>query len=52
MRFAVVLLLMLTGCSEPEPVYQWPLAEGFPQPVVPATNPMSAAKVELGRHLF
>ena len=52
MRFAVVLLLMLTGCSKPEPVYQWPLAEGFPQPVVPATNPMSAAKVELGRHLF
>lgn len=28
------------------------LPKGFPEPVVPADNPMSAAKVELGRHLF
>ncbi len=32
--------------------YAWRLPPGFPQPVVPADNPMSAVKVELGRHLF
>ncbi|MDF3818606.1 di-heme enzyme [Leptospira sp. 96542] len=30
----------------------WDLPPGFPTPVVPAENPMSRAKVELGRHLF
>lgn len=25
---------------------------GFPDPVIPADNPMTAAKIELGRHLF
>jgi cytochrome c peroxidase len=32
--------------------YQWNLPKGFPKPYVPANNPMSAAKVELGRYLF
>src|SRR5262245_61003734 len=32
--------------------YRWTLPRGFPTPRVPADNPMSAAKVELGRHLF
>ena len=32
--------------------YAWKLPSGFPVPVVPADNPMSEAKVELGRHLF
>jgi cytochrome c peroxidase len=32
--------------------YAWTLGKGFPRPPVPADNPMSAAKVELGRHLF
>ncbi len=32
--------------------YQWNLPVGFPTPVVPAVNPMSTQKVELGRHLF
>ena len=32
--------------------YPWDLPPGFPQPKVPADNPMSPAKVELGRHLF
>ena len=47
------------GCSEDEgldPVdptgYQWNLPAGFPVPKVPDDNPMSDAKVELGRHLF
>src|SRR5262245_52338705 len=33
-------------------VYAWKLPSGFPVPPVPADNPMSDAKVELGRHLF
>jgi cytochrome c peroxidase len=33
-------------------LFQWNLPEGFPPPPVPADNPMSAAKVELGRRLF
>ncbi len=32
--------------------YEWRLPAGFPVPPVPADNPMSEAKVELGRHLF
>ena len=35
-----------TGC------YHWQLPPGFPEPPVPRSNPMSTAKVELGRHLF
>jgi cytochrome c peroxidase len=32
--------------------WTWNLPKGFPRPRVPADNPMTAAKVELGRHLF
>lgn len=32
--------------------YPWNLPLGFPTPLVPATNPMSEVKVELGRRLF
>ena len=32
--------------------YDWNLPEWTPKPVVPDNNPMTAAKVELGRHLF
>jgi len=32
--------------------YQWNLPKGFPKPYVPVDNPMTAAKVELGRYLF
>lgn len=32
--------------------WQWRLPAGFAAPVVPADNPMSQAKVELGRYLF
>ena len=35
-----------------ETVWSWKLPPGFPEPVVPDDNPMSAAKVELGRYLF
>jgi cytochrome c peroxidase len=32
--------------------YEWRLPPGFPLPVVPEDNPMTLAKVELGRRLF
>ena len=32
--------------------YNWNLPLWTPQPVVPENNPMTASKVELGRHLF
>jgi cytochrome c peroxidase len=34
------------------PPYDWQLPPGFPTPVVPEDNPMTDAKVALGRHLF
>jgi cytochrome c peroxidase len=34
------------------PAYEWHLPRGFPQPAVPADNPMSTTKVALGRRLF
>ena len=32
--------------------FAWDLPKGFPVPKVPASNPMTAEKVELGRYLF
>ena len=32
--------------------FDWNLPKGFPHPAVPKDNPMSVAKVELGRYLF
>jgi cytochrome c peroxidase len=32
--------------------YRWEVPKGFPAPLVPADNPMTAIKVELGRYLF
>lgn len=32
--------------------FRWQLPAGFPEPAVPADNPMSAAKVDLGSRLF
>lgn len=37
-----------TGVEE----FRWNLPAGFPEPAVPADNPMSTAKVELGEILF
>lgn len=62
-RAAWLLAAALAGCGgdeAPEPAppaaevepWDWALPQGFPTPVVPADNPMSAAKVELGRFLF
>ena len=43
--------LCLLGAG-PDGDYQWNLPKGFPKPYVPADNPMTRAKVELGRYLF
>ncbi|WP_224245506.1 methanobactin export MATE transporter MbnM [Hyalangium gracile] len=61
-RWTGVLVAMAwlgSGCGdsehEHEPVpdtYEWRLPVGFPKPRVPADNPMTEAKVELGRRLF
>src|SRR5690606_17701664 len=54
MRVIIISALVIFsffGCSRSDD-YQWRLPPGFPEPVVPDDNPMSYAKVELGRHLF
>lgn len=48
----LALACLLSSCTPAPQPYQWPLPEGFPKPAVPADNPMSAEKVELGRYLF
>lgn len=51
----LAVLLCIAACGRScrrEAVWQWELPEGFPEPRVPDDNPMSSAKVELGRHLF
>ncbi|MCP3139953.1 methanobactin export MATE transporter MbnM [Pyxidicoccus xibeiensis] len=56
---AVLGAVLSVGCGEEEgpepqlaPAYEWRLPAGFPEPFVPEDNPMSEAKVDLGRHLF
>jgi cytochrome c peroxidase len=57
------MMLLVAGCDqglkdnatanlERHGKYVWQLPEGFPIPAVPADNPMTWEKVELGRHLF
>jgi cytochrome c peroxidase len=45
LAFALTVGLLAAG-------FDWNLPEGFPRPAVPSDNPMSNAKVELGRYLF
>ena len=51
-RVAVALLLVAGACGLESGDYSWELPEGFPEPRVPADDPMTVEKVELGRHLF
>lgn len=46
------LLLLFAALAWGQSGYTWDLPAGFPAPRVPAGNPMTAAKVELGRYLF
>jgi cytochrome c peroxidase len=58
--FGVVTALILSACGggsdstsgDGTTGYQWKLPDDFPTPRVPDENPMSTAKVELGRLLF
>ena len=56
MKFGWLAILALTAVSQSlvaaDTSYVWNLPKGFPRPRVPVDNPMSASKVELGRHLF
>jgi cytochrome c peroxidase len=46
----VVAATMAAGPARRD--WTWNLPKGFPEPRVPADNPMTPEKVELGRHLF
>ena len=51
--FALALVAALAGCGPgPTAEFAWPMPADYPRPQVPAANPMTAAKVKLGRHLF
>lgn len=46
------LALAVRGATDLSQTWVWSLPKGFPRPFVPADNPMTGAKVELGRYLF
>jgi len=48
----VVAVTLRGESAAPVAVYAWHLPPGVPRPKVPADNPMSDAKVRLGRRLF
>jgi len=54
MRFWLLIAgaLAIAFASDNPREYEWHLPKGFPKPRVPADNPMSDAKVRLGRYLF
>jgi cytochrome c peroxidase len=49
---AFALGVALAGAVRADDAYAWRLPRGFPEPAVPADNPMSASKVALGARLF
>jgi cytochrome c peroxidase len=49
---AALCAVMASAIASDGEAYVWKLPRGFPQPAVPADNPMSEAKVALGRKLF
>jgi len=51
-RAGLLAVAIVVACGAPQDEFVWPLGEGLPVPLVPDDNPMSDAKVELGRHLF
>lgn len=48
----VLTSFLFAACSQRDDEYEWKLPPGFPKPTVPADNPMTNAKVALGRKLF
>ncbi len=49
---ALLSVAPAASCGPSAPAWSWDLPPGIPAPRVPADNPMSAVKVELGRRLF
>lgn len=49
---ALAASLLVLGASTRSADYEWDIPSPFPKPPIPADNPMSAVKVELGRRLF
>jgi cytochrome c peroxidase len=49
---AAILFAASAFALESVSVFDWHLPPGFPTPPIPADNPMSPAKIELGRYLF
>jgi len=51
---AAVAAITLPAAGDPgnDASFTWELPTGFPRPVVPPDNPMTPAKIELGRLLF
>lgn len=61
LAFVAAMMLSAIGCGfkldiashfDRQGEYAWQVPNGFPIPVVPADNPMTCNKVELGRQLF
>jgi cytochrome c peroxidase len=48
--FALWSLLVATPCSAAD--FDWSFLGGLPKPAIPAGNPVTVEKVDLGRHLF
>lgn len=51
-RALLILIAIVAALSGAESGWDWQLPKGFPRPAVPKDNPMTPAKVELGRYLF
>ncbi len=49
---AIALCWIGGGAAAQDAAFEWNIPVPFPKPPVPADNPMSAVKVELGRRLF
>src|SRR5689334_14271683 len=52
MRWWAVAVAIAASSAASSAPYEWHLPRGFPVPAVPQDNPMSSAKVALGRRLF
>jgi cytochrome c peroxidase len=52
LRLPSLALVLLAATATAGSPYAWQLPRGFPEPAVPADNPMNDAKVALGARLF
>src|SRR5215471_7320746 len=51
-RLALFVLIAAVPLLAQTDGFDWHIPKPFPRPFVPADNPMSVTKVELGRYLF